>query len=234
MEPPHIDPIAGELVTETFDYDGDRQVTVYIPRGKPEAIVFAGDGQLITQWGGMLEAADVPATMIAGAHRVADETLRLHEYSPGFDPERFAAHERFFVKEVGAWVRSRFGVTLPAERTAVCGVSAGGELALALGLRHPDRYGAIFSGSPGAGYRPPEVLPSPLPRTYLVAGTQEPFFLDNAARWAIALRVADGEVVLHERMAGHDAAMWRAEFPLMVAWAFGGRLHADGPVAPAR
>ncbi len=234
MEPPHIDPIAGELVTETFDYDGDRQVTVYIPRGKPEAIVFAGDGQLITQWGGMLEAADVPATMIAGAHRVADETLRLHEYSPGFDPERFAAHERFFVKEVGAWVRSRFGVTLPAERTAVCGVSAGGELALALGLRHPDRYGAIFSGSPGAGYRPPEVLPSPLPRTYLVAGTQEPFFLDNAARWAAALRSAGGDVVLRERMAGHDAAMWRAEFPLMVAWAFGGRLHADGPVAPAR
>ncbi len=234
MEPPHIDPIAGELVTETFDYDGDRQVTVYIPRGKPEAIVFAGDGQLITQWGGMLEAADVPATMIAGAHRVADETLRLHEYSPGFDPERFAAHERFFVKEVGAWVRSRFGVTLPAERTAVCGVSAGGELALALGLRHPDRYGAIFSGSPGAGYRPPEVLPSPLPRTYLVAGTQEPFFLDNAARWAAALRSAGGDVVLRERMAGHDAAMWRAEFPLMVAWAFGGRLHADGPVPPAR
>ena len=40
---------------------------------------------------------------IVGAHRVADETLRLHEYSPNFDPERFAAHERFFVEDVGAW-----------------------------------------------------------------------------------------------------------------------------------
>lgn len=234
MEPPPVAPLAGELVTETFDYDGGRQVTVYVPPGKPEAIVFAGDGQLITQWGGMLEAADVPATMIAGAHRVTDEMLRLHEYSPGFDPQRFAAHERFFVAEVAAWVRSRFGVTLPAERTAVCGVSAGGELALALGLRHPDRYAAIFSSSPGAGYRPPEVLPSPLPRTYLVAGTQEPFFRDNAARWAAALRSAGGDVVLRERMAGHDTAMWRAEFPLMVAWAFGGRVHADEPVPPAR
>ena len=28
-EPPHADPVAGELVTETFDYDGGRQVTVY-------------------------------------------------------------------------------------------------------------------------------------------------------------------------------------------------------------
>jgi len=32
------------------------------------------------------------------------------------------------------------------------------------------------------------MMPSPLPRTYLVAGTQEPFFLDNAARGADALR----------------------------------------------
>ena len=160
--------MAGDLVTETFDYDKSAG-SVYVPPEWPEAIVFAGDGQMIAKWGGLLEAADVPPTMIVGVHRVADETLRLHEYSPNFDPERFAAHERFFVEDVGAWVRSRFGVTLSAERTAVCGVSAGGELALAIGLRHPNIYGAIFSGSPGAGYRPPDVMPTPLPRTYLVA-----------------------------------------------------------------
>ena len=160
--------------------------------------------------------------MIVATHRVEDEMLRLHEYSPNFDPERFAAHERFFVEDVGAWVRSRFGVILPAERTAVLGVSAGGELALALGLRHPDRYGAIFAASPGGGYRPHAEMPRPLPRTYLVAGTLEPFFLENAARWAAALRDAGADVVMRERVAGHDAAMWREEFPLMVAWAFGG------------
>ena len=229
MKPPQAHPVAGEFVTETFDYDGGSQVTVYIPPNRPEAIVFAGDGQMISRWGGVLEAADVPSTMIVGAHRVADETLRLHEYSPGFDPERFAAHERFFVEDVGTWARSRFGVTLSAERTAVFGVSAGGELALAIGLRHPDLYGAIFSGSPGAGYRPPDVMPTSLPRTYLVAGTQEPFFLDNAARWAAALRDAAADVMMRERVAGHDAAMWRAEFPLMIAWAFGSSTgHARG------
>ena len=150
-EPSRADPIAGELVTETFEYDGGRQVTVYVPPDPPEAVVFAGDGQLISQWGGFLEAADVPSTMIVGVHRLADETLRLHEYSPGFDPERFAAHERFFVEDVRRWARSRFGVALPAERTAVFGVSAGGELALAIGLRHPDIYGAVFCASPGGG-----------------------------------------------------------------------------------
>ena len=46
--------------------------------------------------------------------------------------------------EVREWVRSRFGVALPPERTAVYGASAGGELALALGLRHPDVYGAVL------------------------------------------------------------------------------------------
>jgi len=64
--PARADPIAGELVTETFEYDGGRQVTVYVPPDPPEAVVFAGDGQLISQWGGYLEAADVPPTMIVG------------------------------------------------------------------------------------------------------------------------------------------------------------------------
>ena len=180
LKPSQADAIVGEFVTEKFDYDDKRQVTVH-------------------------------------------ETLRLHEYSPKFDPERFAAHERFFVEDVGAWTRSRFGIMLPPERTGVFGVSAGGELALALGLRYPELYGAIFSASPGGGYRPPDAMPTRLPRTYLVAGTLEPFFLDNAARWAAALRDATADVVMSQRAAGHDDEMWRREFPLMIRWAFGRR-----------
>jgi enterochelin esterase-like enzyme len=209
------------LVTEAFEYDDGRPVTVYVPPDPPQVVVFAGDGQLISPWGGVLEAADVPPTMIVGAHRLDDEMLRLREYSPGFEPQRFAAHEHFFVEEVRRWVQSRFGVVLPAERTAVCGVSASGELALALGLRHPDLYGAVFCASPGAGYRPPAVMPSSLPRTYLVAGTLEPFFLENATRWAVALRDAGADVVMTERVGSHGDAFWGEEFPLMVAWAFG-------------
>jgi len=211
----------GKLVTETFDYDGGRQVTVYVPPVPPEAVVFTGDGQLISQWGGILQAADVPPTMIVGTHRLDDEVLRLHEYSPVFDAERFAAHEKFFVEDVRRWTRSRFGVALPAERTAVFGVSASGELALAMGLRHPGIYGAVFCASPGGGYRPPAVMPNPLPRAYLMAGTLEPFFLENATRWAVALRDAGADVVMTERVGSHGDAFWREEFPLMVAWAFG-------------
>ena len=222
-EPARVDPIAGELVTETLAYDGGRQVTVYVPPEPPQAVVFAGDGQLISQWGGYLEAADLPSTMIVGAHRTddADEMVRLAEYSPSFDEGRFEAHERFFVDDVPRWVSAQFGVALSAERTAVCGVSASGELSLALGLRHPDVYGVVFSASPGGGYRPPPLLPSAVPRTYLVGGTLEPFFLENATRWADALRDAGGEVVMTERVGDHGDPFWQAEFVLMVGWAFG-------------
>jgi enterochelin esterase-like enzyme len=213
--------IKGELVTETLAYDGGRQVTVYIPPDPPEAVVFAGDGRLIAPWGGALEAAVAPPTMIVGAHRLDDETLRLHEYSPAFDPVRFAAHEQFFVEDLRRWAGSRFAMALPTERTAVFGVSASGELALALGLRHPDVYGVIFCASPGAGYRPPEAMPRLVPRAYLVAGTLEPFFLENTRRWATALRDAGADLVLTERVGSHGDAFWRKELPLMVAWAFG-------------
>ena len=120
--------IAGALITERLEYDGGRKVTVYVPPKPAEAVVFAGDGQLIPPWGESLEAAEVPPTMIVGVHRLADEMQRIHEYSPGFEPKRFAAHEKFFVEDVHRWTESRFGLTFPTVRTAVFGVSAGGEL----------------------------------------------------------------------------------------------------------
>jgi hypothetical protein len=49
-------PIVGEIVTETFDYDDGRQVSVYVPPDPPEAIVFAGDREMISQWRGTLES----------------------------------------------------------------------------------------------------------------------------------------------------------------------------------
>jgi enterochelin esterase-like enzyme len=212
--------IAGRFITERFGYDGGRPVTAYVPPDPPAAIIFAGDGQRISQWGGLLETAGTPPTMIVGVHGLTDENMRLHEYSPGFDPIRFAAHEKFFVEEVPQWVASRFGLVLSKERTAVFGASAGGELALALGLRHPNIYGTILCASPGGGYKPTEMLPGLIPRTYLVAGTKEPFFLANATMWANALGNAGADVVMKERDGSHGGKFWQTEFPLMVAWAF--------------
>lgn len=62
----------GDLVAETLDYDGGRPVTVYVPQGVPEAVVFASEGHGVARWGGVLEAAGVRATMIVGVHGLAD------------------------------------------------------------------------------------------------------------------------------------------------------------------
>ncbi len=52
-------------------------------------------------------------------------------------------YEDYVVEEILPWVRSRYG-TGP---TAVLGTSSGGYGALALGLRHPDRFGAVGSNA---------------------------------------------------------------------------------------
>jgi len=86
-----MSPTAGQLVTETFNYDGGRQVTAYIPPAPPESIVFAGDGGWHTSRLGEVIEAAAPSTMIVGVHGLADDDARLQEYSPVFDAERFAA-----------------------------------------------------------------------------------------------------------------------------------------------
>jgi hypothetical protein len=79
---------AEELVGEVLDHDGGRQLTAYVPPGRPEAVAFAADGQGVSQWRPSLETADAPSAMIVGVHGLTDETLRLAEYSPAFDAER--------------------------------------------------------------------------------------------------------------------------------------------------
>jgi enterochelin esterase-like enzyme len=211
----------GEQVTDTLDYDGGRQVTVYIPPNPAESIVYAADGQWhIARLSEALQRADLRSTMIVGVHGLEGDD-RGHEYVNVPEANRFKAHEQFFVHDVRRWVESRFAVAVPPERTAVWGASFGGELALAMGVLHPDVYGAVFCASPGGGYRPPEVLPSPLPRFYLVGGDQERgWFLDFAIRWADALRDAGVDVVMMEREGPHGGDFWFEEFPRMVGWAF--------------
>jgi hypothetical protein len=217
-----MSPIGGELVTESLGYDGGRAVTVYFPATPAEAVVFTADGGWhISRLVDALEGADAPSTMVVGVHGMDDDAGRFAEYVHGVDEARFAQHEQFFLHDVPTWVRSRFGVAVGAYRTGVWGASLGGEFALAMGVRHPDVFGAVFSASPGGGYRPTGSLLRVLPSVYLVAGQQEPFFAENAKRWLDAVRGADGNAIMNLRDGGQGGAFWYEEFPLMVSWAFG-------------
>jgi hypothetical protein len=138
----------------------------------------------------------------------SDETLRLHDSPPGFEPERFAAHEQFFVEDVRRWAESGVGVALPPERMNVSQCSASPQVgswpSLLASTSTCLRCGLLRL----AWRRLQAAWRYPLPRTYLVAGTQEPFFLGNARTWV-------------ERAGPHGGAFWREEFPLMMAREFG-------------
>ncbi len=215
--------LRGSLVTEKFAFDGGRTGTAYVPPGTPGSVVFAADGGWHTErLASALEgSSERPSTMIVGVHGLADDEGRLREYVESFGGEHFKAFERFFVEDVRAWTRSVLDVELAAERTAVWGASLGGELALAMGLRHPEIFGVVFCASPGGGFTPASsAWPSVVPRTYLVGGRQEQWFLDNASSWADALSAMGADVAIEKREGEHGGQFWYDEFPLMVSWAF--------------
>ena len=215
--------LSGALVTKKFAFDGDRNVTVYVPPHDPDTVVYAADGGWHTERLAIALEGSVewPSTMVVGVHGVDDDDARLHEYVASFGGKRFEDFEYFFVEEVRAWVLSELEVGLAVERTAVWGASLGGEFALAAGLRHPDLFGVVFCASPGGGFTPvgTEFL-SEAPRTYLVGGTQEQWFFENAMRWADALNEAGVDVVIERRDGEHGGAFWYDEFPRMISWAF--------------
>lgn len=216
--------LRGSLVTEMLAFDGGRAVTAYVPPAPPDSVVVAIDGGWHTERLAIAleRSGGRPSAAIVGVHGLDDDDGRLHEYVESFGGARFAAFERFVVEDVRRWAASELRIDLPTERTAVWGASLGGELALALGLRHPHTYGAVLCASPGGGFTPASVeLSSPGPRTYLLGGRQEPWFLTNAIRWADALHAAGGEVVIEERDGDHGGDHWYDELPSMTAWAFG-------------
>ena len=215
--------LRGSLVTETLGFDGGRGVTAYLPPGPAESVVLAADGAWHTErLAGALEgASDGPSTMIVGVHGPPDDDARLQEYVASSGGDRFAAFERFVLEDVRSWALSILVEEPPVERTAVWGASLGGELALALGLGHPDLFGVVLCASPGGGFTPDSgPLAHVVPRTYLVGGRQEPWFLASAARWADALRATGADVVFEAREGEHGGRFWYDELPRMVAWAF--------------
>ncbi len=184
---------------------------------KPEAIVFAGDGQGISKWGRLLEKAEVPSTMVVGVHGLTDEMKRIYEYSPGFAPESFAAHEKFFVEDVRRWTETQFTWRCPlnAPRCSESRQEESWPSHLGCGIHMSlvrccvPRLAVDTSrlASCLVRFRAHTLLPAHRSRSSL----------ENAMRWAEALRDADAEVVMHERTGSHGGAFWQEEFPLMVA-----------------
>lgn len=229
--PPLVSSLTGSLIQHDFESEAlgeSRPVTIYLPPGYDPAqtypVIYMPDGKGVSFYVAVVEPlivdGTIPPVLLVGTHAASDGNGRAVEYLPGFDAARYDAHEQFFTEEVRLWAEATLGASTQRTERAVFGASNGGVFAAALGVDHPDLYGAslIFS----AGMHPPvppQTARYPI-RFYLMAGTMERGFYRRTITLGQRLRHYGGETLIAERVGGHDLFMWREELPSALRWLF--------------
>ena len=223
--------LVGELRTVELDsaaLDERRRIHVYLPPGQDRrnvpGVLYATDGRVSAE---LIEplvlAGRIPPIVSVGVTFGDDPGAdrRAEEYLPGFQPERFEAHRRFFVEEVPARTEAELGVLPSREDRAIFGVSNGAAFAASMGVRHPERFGTVIAFSLGITGAAPAWAPGEAPRHYLCAGSLEEGFERGTRRWAEVVRAGGAEVLHRTWVSGHDPAMWDGELPKALEWAYG-------------
>ena len=155
---------------------------------------------------------------------------RSREYLPSVDSARFAAHERWMLDEVIPHAERTYGAPGERNRRALFGFSNGATFAAAMGLSHPDRFGAVIALSPGGGAKAFAAIPRSTsrdrralqtPRLYVSGGLYEPGFRTNARALAELFRARGAQVTLREPAGGHDEVIWQLSLPSALTWIFG-------------
>lgn len=235
--PPTNEQIVGTVLEHAVESEAlgePRRVTVYLPpghrKGEDLPVVYATDGQFAGPHTRRLDALATEGGLrvaLVAAHAAPFDpsrggNLRGMEYLFGFDPGRFGAHERFFTDELAAWAEEEFGFPTDRSRRAVFGTSDGAGHALAVGVRHPERFGHVIAGSTGM---PPNGnehwRDRPLPDIQISAGILEPAFFAATYSWHQFLSETGVEHTFTAKVCGHDMIQWVEELPLALQRAFG-------------
>jgi S-formylglutathione hydrolase FrmB len=128
-------------VWQSVDITG-RSADVFTPAGRPRfVLVFLPDLDDVTP-------KDIPTwTALLAADRLAcvcptgGESWWSSRICPSFDPAK--SGEDFLINDVLPWALARF--KLPTNAAALTGVGAGGQGALRLAFKHPDRFPTVAS-----------------------------------------------------------------------------------------
>ena len=209
-----------------------RAVSVYLPPGWPlrgrRRAIYLADGRYVRDFAPLIDTliaqGKLPPFALIGVHAAPaapgenashDSEGREREYA-FLDPR----HERFFVVEVPRWAEERFRLDSTRASRAIWGVSNGGFFAIAMGLRHPDRFGHVIAFSPaGRGPGTETIAPgTPHPRFFILSGYLEEPFEKIAEEW---LNWFADSAIEHESaryVAGHDPAIWEQCFGRAAAW----------------
>jgi enterochelin esterase-like enzyme len=251
-EPLHSAVLHGRLVRDTVASTAlgtPRALTVYVPppRGaEPIAhVVYMADGQSLAPYAAILDTLIVtrqlPRILVVGLHSDPSPIKpipgrpgeyeadgRSREYLPSVDSVRFAAHERLLLDEVLPYAERTYGAPTGAARRLTFGFSNGAAFAGAMGLSHPDLFGAVIAFSPGGGAKAFAAIPQSATRgrtgaaglrLYVSGGLYETGFRANARVLAELFQRTGAQVVLREPAGGHDEAIWQREFADAVRWA---------------
>lgn len=230
--PERASPLRGELRTVDFESRvlGERRALhVYLPPGhdprERSPVLFATDSRasadLIEP---LIDHGRIPPAISIGVPfgPDLDGDRRAQEYLPGFHPERFEAHRRFFVEEISAWAEAELGAATERRGRAVFGVSNGAAFAAAMGARHPEHFGTVIAFSLGMPPATPAWPSGQAPRHYLCAGSLEEGFFRGTQQWAERAADAGSDVVHRTWVSGHDMVMWDGELPAAIESAFAG------------
>lgn len=238
-ELPSNDPLLGtsfDHAVESHALGEPRTVTVYRPPGHRPGddvpVLYATDGNMFAPYARRLDAAIesglCPPVVVVAAHAAPMDqisgNLRALEYLPGFDADRFAAHQRFFVVELAAWAETELGVATSPGMRGVFGCSDGGGHALATAGANPSKFGHVFAYSTGMPPDPSTRWDADThPVVHLCAGTLEGGFHQATEAWAGFLHLQDAPHHFTERVAGHDLIQWCEELPRALARAWAGQ-----------
>lgn len=225
--------LVGELRTVELDSAAlgeRRRLHLYLPPGhdrrNPVGVLYATDGRASAELiEPLILAGRIPPIVSVGVPFGEDPGAdrRAQEYLPGFHPERFEAHRRFFVEEVSAWAEAELGVAGGRRSRSVFGVSNGAAFVAAMGVRHPEHFGTVIAFSLAVTGPAPTWERGEAPRHYLCAGSLEEGFERGTRQWAQILRAAGAEVVHRSWVSGHDPVMWDGELPRALEWTYGSR-----------
>ena len=210
----------GSIRTDTlysYALTATRQLMTYTPpqatHDKPLKVIYAADGAMVRSLAPAMDtliAAGLmePVVIVGVVAAAADDRAREYVYGYDVDSTRFVAHEKFFIDEVSAWAESTLHVSSARQDRTIWGASNGGAFAVAMGLRHPDRFARVIAMSPVYADIPTPNSSAALPQFFLAAGTFEETTETRAGLLGNVLRGMRAPTKFEEFVGGHDAVVW--------------------------
>lgn len=246
VRPKIVRPQEGQktIVVESKHLQASRQLKLYFSpnysAGVPARTIYVGDGNIPLAWG-MATGADhgglppfvvvgvVPCEGPATKDRMSCRNLEYENVpvSQKGDPQKFAAHERFFIEEVIPAIEKEFNVSKKAADRAIAGSSGAGDWAASMAIRHPEYFSRAIVMSPSYGMYDRVTRGKPLPPMNFVVGVFEPDITRSTECLSGTVADAGATVSIEHLPYGHSMEMWGAAFRKhAAAWLKG------QPVAP--